>query len=54
MKAYKIEITETLQQTIEVEAEDENDALENIKSQYNDGDIVLDSDDFIDVEIEVV
>lgn len=52
MKTYTIEITETLQRQIEVKADSEDSALALVQLQYSDCDIVLDSDDFIDVKIE--
>lgn len=54
MKTYKIEITETLQRTIEIEAENEDDALQGVKEFYDDCDIVLDANNFVDVEFSVV
>lgn len=54
MKNFKFEITETLQKTINIEAENENDAYKIISDMYKNGDIILDSDDFIDKEINIV
>lgn len=51
-KTYKIEITETLQRVVEVEAESENEAMDLVKEQYRNCDIVLDSTDFIGNEFE--
>ncbi len=51
MKKYKIEITETLQRIIVIDALSEEDAIEKVKSEYSSERIVLDSNDFIDVEI---
>ena len=51
---YKIEITEYLQKTIEVEASDEAEALALIKGKYNNSEIILTSDDFIDKEFKSI
>ncbi|KKN21075.1 hypothetical protein LCGC14_0929010 [marine sediment metagenome] len=51
----KVQITETLQRSIKVEAKDEQDALDYVKQQYVDERIVLDSNDCTDdTEFEVV
>ena len=52
MSIFKTEITETLQRTIKVEAENEGDALQKVKEMYKNEEIVLDSSDFVGVEIE--
>lgn len=48
---YKIEITETLQKIVEVEAPSFSEAFQNVWNDYNNGDIVLSSDDFMCFEI---
>ena len=50
----KIEITETLQRIIEVDAASTKEAYIKIKDQYKKGGIVLDSSDYIDTEINVL
>jgi len=45
MKKYKIEITETLQKVIEVNAKNEEEAYEQVKKMYKNEEIVLDSSD---------
>lgn len=52
MKTYKIEITETLQRIIEIDATSEIEAYDIIENQYKNGQIVLDSSDFIEKEID--
>ena len=52
MGIFKTEITETLQRTIEVEVENEGDALRKVKEMYKNEEIVLDSSDFVGVEFE--
>ncbi|MDD2577658.1 MAG: DpnD/PcfM family protein [Bacteroidales bacterium] len=54
MKKYKVEITETLQRVIEIEAESSDEAYKIAKDRYEDFDIVLDYDDFIDYKIKLV
>ncbi len=50
MKTYKIEIKETLSKIIEVGASSEDEALTKIKNSYRNEDIILDENDFVDVE----
>lgn len=50
---YQVEITETLQRTVEVEAESKSDAISKAKEQYNNSEIELDSSDFIDTEFDL-
>jgi len=49
---FKLEITETLQRTIEVTADLEEVAFRIVKEKYACGEIVLDSSDFIAVDID--
>lgn len=44
---YPIEITETLQRTVTVEADTLEQALSKVKAAYADGSIVLDVDDMV-------
>ena len=53
MAKYKITIVETSSRTVEIElnnALDGNDALSIIKQQYYENDIILDAEDFDDVD----
>lgn len=54
LKTYKIEITETLQRIIEIDATSEVEAYDIINNQYKNGEIVLDSSDFIDKVISIL
>ena len=54
MPKYKVEITEYLQKTIEVDAKDEKEAYSKVKQMYDDEEIVLSADDFTDKEIKVL
>ena len=51
---YKIESTETLQKTIEIEAEDEIAAIQNVKILYRKEEVVLDDTSYIDTEFRVI
>lgn len=44
MTEYSIEITETLQTVVYIEADNLEDALTMTREQYRNGDIVLDAD----------
>lgn len=54
MKTFDIEITETLQTVVYIEADSLEDALSIANNQYRDGDIILDgySNSNCDVEIK--
>lgn len=47
---YKVEITETLSKTVEVEATSLDEAIERVEEQWNNSDIVLYPEDFSFVE----
>lgn len=49
---YKIEITETLQKVIEVEAENLSEALTTVCVDYKKGEIVLDDMDYVGYDIK--
>ena len=51
---YEVEITETLQRTVEVEAASTEDAERQIRAAYRAGDIVLDAEDCMGVAITAV
>lgn len=53
MKKYKVEITETLQHTEEVEANSRQEAIQLVKDRYADEEIVLTYDNYVDTEFEV-
>ena len=52
MKKYQIQITETLQRVVEVEANSYDEAEDKVNEDYRNGDIVLDYNDYQDTEIE--
>lgn len=51
IKTYHIEITETLQRIVELEAHSLDEAITEINRQYNNEEIVLDDADFMDAQI---
>lgn len=53
MKEYTIEVKEQASRLVTVNAESEDDAIDIVEQQYADGDIVLDYNDYDDVEFEV-
>ena len=50
MKEFKVEVVETLIRIVTVEAMTEEDAIKFVKYDYNNAELVLDSDDFFDVD----
>lgn len=54
MYEFNVEITETLSRTVVVVANDEIEALEKIRNDYDNGMQVLGADDFMDVEFNIV
>jgi len=53
MKNYKIEVKEILAKIVSVQASSEDEALEKVKEQYQVGYIVLEYNDFINVEFSI-
>ena len=53
-KKFTVEITETLQRQVEVEAKNEEEALELVQEMYSNEDIVLTAEDYVDTEITVL
>lgn len=51
MKKFYVLVEETLARNIEVYAKNEDDAIEQISKQYKEQKIILDSEDFSNVEI---
>ena len=50
---HNVEITETLQRVIPIEADNEYDAINKVRQLYKNEKIVLDSSDYIDTEINI-
>ena len=53
MKKYSIEVMEILSRVVDVEAVDENDAIERVRQMYRNCQIVLDDSDYKEKEISV-
>jgi hypothetical protein len=53
MRKYNVQITESLQRIITVEAESEEDAIAMVESEYDLAHIVLDYSDFTGKDIEI-
>lgn len=54
MKKYDFNIIETLARVVTIEAETLEEAEEKIRDMYNNEEIVLDSSDFQDTNIEIL
>lgn len=54
MDKYNIEITETIQKIIEVEADSEQAALHSAMKKYKNSEVILTDEDFIDVDFKSV
>lgn len=52
-KIYQVEITETSQRVVEIEAESEEEAIELVNQQYKDGEIVIEYNDYKGYEIGI-
>lgn len=50
MKKYRIEVEETLERVVEVEANSVDEAIDKVHEMYKNEEIVLDENDFMDVE----
>lgn len=50
-KKYKIKVTESLERTVEIEAESIQDAISKVQDMYKASEIVLDYTDYQGVEI---
>lgn len=51
---FKVTITETLKRTVEVEAEDQHEAVQTVSDSWHSSRYILGSEDFIDVSFEAV
>ena len=51
---FKVDISETLKATIDIEADNENEAIDMAKQMYNNSDIVLSADNFEDVKFTIM
>ncbi len=53
-KKYIVEITETLQKQIIVEAKNKDEAVKKVEEKYHNEEIILDEDNVTDVDIVAV
>jgi len=53
-KLYRVKITENLVMTVEVEAENESDAEQQVDDNWHKGEYILDDTNFMDVTFEVI
>lgn len=54
MDKYVVSIYETLAKNIEVEAEDYPDAIQKVREKYNNKEIILSADDYLDTDFDCV
>lgn len=54
MAKFTVEITETLQRQIEIEADTSVDAAIIAKQKYRQGEIVLNENDYVDTEFRAI
>lgn len=52
MKEYKIEIKETLQRTIKINAKSKEEAIRKAKEKYRNSEIILGAEDFKNVDFK--
>jgi hypothetical protein len=52
MPAFEVEITETLQRVIKLETRTQDEAVTQVRERYKRGEFVLDSGNFVSVNIE--
>ena len=50
---YYVSITEILEKTIEIEAEDVINAIDIAKDKYNKEEIILTADDLVDADFDI-
>ncbi len=53
MKKYSVEVLEVLSRIVEVEANDKEDAIEQVRQMYRKCQIVLDDSDYKQTELSV-
>jgi hypothetical protein len=54
MKTYQVEVLENLVRIIDIEADNSSDALKKVEEMYKNGEIILDSDDYVSTEINII
>ena len=53
-KKYQVEITETFQKVVDISAFSPDEAIAKATQQYREREIVLDSSDFIDYNVQLL
>lgn len=53
IKTYAVEFTETLSRVVNIEADNEEDALQIARARYGEEEIVLDANDYQGYEIDI-
>ena len=53
MKEFHVEITEILQKTVKINAENQEEAVEAAKARYSGGEYVIDGSDLVATEFDV-
>lgn len=54
MREYQVEVCETLIRIVTVEATSAEDAIKFVMYDYNNAELVLDSDDYFDVNFNLI
>jgi hypothetical protein len=54
MKTYRVEITEVLVKSVEIQAENEKEAYSKVEEMYGKSEIVLDYDNYFNTSIDVI
>ena len=54
MDKYRVFIYETLFKAIDIEAEDYSDAIKKVREKYNNKEIILSADDYLDTDFDCV
>lgn len=50
---YQVEVRETLSKVVDIEASSEDEAIQLVKEQYQNEEIILDSENYIETEYEI-
>lgn len=53
-KAYSVTITETLEMTVTVEADDQEQAEQMVSDGWHSSNYILGAENFVDVEVEAI
>ena len=52
MREFEVTVTETLEKKVTVEALSQDEAEQAVRNMWNESDIILDAEDFIDVSFK--